>query len=70
MENFIQWLLNNYVEFISILLVIYEFLARQIPTIKSWSILNWIIKLFQWLVPNRQKTGGVFKMTNLENSKR
>lgn len=43
---------------ISIILGIYEVLVRFIPTVGTWSILSWIIKLLQWLsdmLDNRKK---------------
>ena len=31
---------------------IYEILIRYIPTAKNWSILGWVIKLIQTIIPN------------------
>lgn len=44
---------------LSAILGIYEVLARLIPTVKNYSILGWVIKLLQVVVPNRAKPEAV-----------
>lgn len=44
---------------LSAILGIYEVLARLIPTVKNYSILGWLIKLIQLLIPNRAKPEAV-----------
>jgi len=34
---------------IAIIIGVYEVLARLIPTVGTWSVLSWIIRLLQWI---------------------
>ena len=57
----IKWLDENLLSAISgIVLIVYEFLARKIPTSKSVSILSNVYKLIAWFVPDKTKNGGAF----------
>lgn len=53
-----SWLSNNYILILSIVLGVYEVVARYIPTVINISAVSWIIKLIQYFVPNNKSTGG------------
>lgn len=42
---------------LSLLLGVYEVVIRLIPTVKNYSIIGWIIKLIQTVLPNKSTTG-------------
>lgn len=58
---------------IGILLGLYELVSRVVPTVKDWSVLNFIVRVLNLLVPNKAifespspndpvKTKGVFSI--------
>ena len=48
----IAWILAHWHAALAVILGIYEVIARVIPTVKTWSILSWIIKLLSWISDN------------------
>ena len=47
--------------------VAYDVLIRLFPTTKDWSILNKIIDVVEYIVPNRKSGGGRIKMKREAN---
>ncbi len=58
-----KWLDNHLVSAISgVTLIVYEFLALKLPTSKTVSIIGNLYKAITWLIPDRSKKGGHFKL--------
>jgi len=54
----IQWLTENWKLIASLIIGVYEVLARLIPTVADWSILGKIITFLKWIsdsLNNRKK---------------
>lgn len=47
MKQIIQYIIHNYPEIIAGGLSVYELLARIIPTVKNYTLLNRIVKILQ-----------------------
>lgn len=43
---------------ITIAIGAYELIVRYFPTVNSWSIITWVMRLFKWLVPDKSTTKG------------
>jgi len=43
------WIVENWHLIVALILGFYEVLVRIVPTVGSWSILAWIIRLLQWI---------------------
>lgn len=41
---------------LSIALALYEVIVRFMPTVKNYSIIGWVIKLIQTVLPNKSTT--------------
>lgn len=49
-----DWITNHLGTVISVLLLVYEVLARVIPTIKNYSIISMVVSILNQLVPNKK----------------
>jgi hypothetical protein len=47
----------NITMILGIALALYEVIIRFFPTVKNYSILGWVIKLIQTILPNRSAVG-------------
>lgn len=55
----VKWLDENTLLAVgSIIGIVYEFLARKIPTSKTLSIVGNLYKLLNWFIPDKSKNGG------------
>lgn len=54
------WLMDNWGKIVLALVGCYEAVARIFPTIRSISILTWIMRILAYVVPDRAKQGGHF----------
>lgn len=55
----VKWLDENTLLAVgSVLGIVYEFLARKIPTSKTLSIFGNLYKLINWFIPDKSKNGG------------
>jgi len=58
-----KWLDENTLTAVfGIVAVVYEFLARKIPTSKTVSIIGNLYKLLNWFVPDKSKNGGTLQI--------
>ena len=55
-----DWLIGNYVLFLSIVYGVYEVVVRLIPTVANWSIISRVMQMIHFLIPNNKVTGGTF----------
>ena len=55
-------ILENWKEVIAGFLAFAEILVRLTPTEKDDSILNFLVKIFSFIVPNKKKGGGLHKL--------
>jgi len=56
MKNFIMWVLENWqTVLIPFLIIIYEFLARNIPSLKNWSLWDFVGTVLDFLAENKSK---------------
>ncbi len=57
----VKWLDENLLLAVgSVITIVYEFLARKIPTSKTLSLFGNLTKLINWFVPDKSKNGGEF----------
>ena len=42
--------------------VVYDVLIRLVPTAKDWTLLNKVIDVIEFILPNRKAGGGKIKM--------
>lgn len=58
MQKFINLLVEHWEQGIGIGLILYEIIARLLKTEKSHSILNFVFKILNFVIPNLNKDGG------------
>ncbi|MDD5006414.1 MAG: hypothetical protein PHS33_07970 [Candidatus Omnitrophica bacterium] len=56
-QTIITWITSNWAEFTGILILIYTFLARFIPTLNDWDLINKLIKIINIIFPNLGRNG-------------
>lgn len=55
----VKWMDENLLLAVgSVIGIVYEFLARKIPTSKTFTIFGNLYKLFNWFVPDKSKNNG------------
>jgi hypothetical protein len=59
---FVDFFLNNWVALLLGLLGFFDLIARLIPTEKDNSIVNFLMTLFNAIIPNLKKGGGSLKL--------
>lgn len=52
-----DWIKLHWANFAAILLGIYELVVRYFPTVRSYSLLSWIVRILLYIVPDRAKDG-------------
>ena len=59
----IKWLDENTLTAVmGLVALVYEFLARKIPTSKTVSIIGNLYKLLNWFIPDKSKNGGTLQI--------
>ena len=61
----LEYIKENHIVIITLLLGIYEVVISIIPTVSNFSALSFLMKVLRLIVPNKSKSGGVFKEVNL-----
>lgn len=52
----------DWMEIIMIVLIALEAILRQIPTEKDNSLVNWLLKVLDWILPNRGRNKAQFRV--------
>ncbi len=56
MKEIWQFILEHYKEIGGGILGLYEVITRLFPNTKTWSILTFIIRLINWIVPDKKRS--------------
>lgn len=54
------WISNNLTLVVTIIYGLYELVVRLVPTAKNWSILTYVMRLVQFLIPNKTDSKSSF----------